>query len=102
MGTYGRCTDRYDPKTNTFKHYTKGDAPNQLNNDAVYAIFEDSRGKHLDGYKCWGRQCPDPGHRKRTPSPRIETPARETAIADWRPGPPPPERPPRRNRSRSC
>src|ERR1035437_4479334 len=44
IGTYGSCIDRYDPKTNTFKHYTKGDAPNQLNNDAVYAIFEDSKG----------------------------------------------------------
>jgi signal transduction histidine kinase/ligand-binding sensor domain-containing protein len=44
IGTYGSCVDRYDPATNTFKHYTKGDGPDNLNNDAVYAIFEDSRG----------------------------------------------------------
>jgi len=44
IGTYGYCIDRYDIKTNTFKHYTKGDRPDQLNNDAVYAIFEDSKG----------------------------------------------------------
>jgi ligand-binding sensor domain-containing protein/signal transduction histidine kinase len=44
IGTYGFGVDRYDPKTNSFKHYTKGDKPGQLNNDAVYAIMEDSRG----------------------------------------------------------
>ena len=44
IGGYGNGVDRYDPATNTFKHYTKGDGPYQLNNDAVYAIFEDSRG----------------------------------------------------------
>lgn len=45
IGMYGSCIDRYDPKTNTFKHYTKGNAPNQLNNDAVYAILEDRKGQ---------------------------------------------------------
>lgn len=44
IGTYGSCMDRLDPKTNIFKHYTKGSAPDQLNNDAVYALLEDSRG----------------------------------------------------------
>jgi ligand-binding sensor domain-containing protein/signal transduction histidine kinase len=44
IGTYGSCIDRYDPKTKTFKHYTKGNSPDQLNNDAVYAILEDSKG----------------------------------------------------------
>ena len=44
IGMYGNCVDRYDPKTNTFKHFTKGDRPDQLNNDAVYAVFEDSKG----------------------------------------------------------
>lgn len=44
IGTYGSCIDRYDAATNTFKHYTKGDRPDQLNNDAVYAILEDSKG----------------------------------------------------------
>jgi ligand-binding sensor domain-containing protein/signal transduction histidine kinase len=44
IGNYGNCMDRYDAATNTFKHYTKGDAPDQLNNDAVYALFEDSKG----------------------------------------------------------
>ncbi|MEO5562483.1 MAG: two-component regulator propeller domain-containing protein, partial [Chitinophagaceae bacterium] len=44
IGTYGSGVERYDAATNTFKHYTKGDHPDQLNNDAVYAIFEDSKG----------------------------------------------------------
>ncbi len=44
IGTYGSCIDRYDPNTKTFRHYTKGDGDGQLNNDAVYAIFEDSKG----------------------------------------------------------
>jgi signal transduction histidine kinase/ligand-binding sensor domain-containing protein len=43
IGMYGSCIDRYDPKTNVFKHYTKGDRADQLNNDAVYAVFEDSK-----------------------------------------------------------
>jgi len=45
VGMYGHCVDRYDPKTNKFTHYTKGDGPHQLNNDAVYALFEDSNGQ---------------------------------------------------------
>jgi ligand-binding sensor domain-containing protein len=45
IGMYGYCIDRYDPKTNKFKHYTKGSGPNQLNNDAVYAILEDRKGQ---------------------------------------------------------
>ena len=44
IGTYGSGMDRYDPKTRIFKHYTKGDAASHLNNDAVYAIYEDSKG----------------------------------------------------------
>ncbi len=44
VGTYGKGMDRYDPKTNKFKHYPAGNKPDQLNNDAVYALFEDSRG----------------------------------------------------------
>jgi ligand-binding sensor domain-containing protein/signal transduction histidine kinase len=44
IGTYGFGMDRYDPKTNSFKHYVKGTNPGQLNNDAVYALMEDSKG----------------------------------------------------------
>lgn len=44
IGTYGNCIDRYDPVNNVFKHYSKGDRPDQLNNDAVYAIAEDKNG----------------------------------------------------------
>lgn len=44
IGTYGSCIDRFDIATKTFKHYTKGDKPDQLNNNAVYAVYEDSRG----------------------------------------------------------
>jgi ligand-binding sensor domain-containing protein/signal transduction histidine kinase len=44
IGTYGSCIDRFDVATKTFKHYTKGDKKYQLNNDAVYAVYEDSRG----------------------------------------------------------
>lgn len=44
IGTYGSGLDRYDQKTKTFKHYVKGESDNQLNNDAVYAVFEDSKG----------------------------------------------------------
>jgi ligand-binding sensor domain-containing protein/signal transduction histidine kinase len=44
IGTYGSGIDRYDIKSNTFKHYSKGNDPDQLNNDAVYAIYEDSKG----------------------------------------------------------
>jgi ligand-binding sensor domain-containing protein/signal transduction histidine kinase len=44
IGTYGSGIDRYDAVTNTFKHYTKGNEHDQLNNDAIYAVFEDSHG----------------------------------------------------------
>ncbi|MEO8174077.1 MAG: two-component regulator propeller domain-containing protein, partial [Sediminibacterium sp.] len=44
IGSYGSGMDRYDSKARIFKHYTKGDSATQLNNDAVYAIFEDSKG----------------------------------------------------------
>lgn len=44
IGSYGSCIDRYDITTKTFKHYTKGNNPDQLNNDAVYAVKEDSKG----------------------------------------------------------
>ncbi|MDB5014681.1 MAG: barA 2 [Daejeonella sp.] len=44
IGTYGKGLERYDPKTNTFKHYPFGKAENQVNNDAIYSLFEDSRG----------------------------------------------------------
>jgi ligand-binding sensor domain-containing protein/signal transduction histidine kinase len=60
IGTYGSCIDRYDPKTNIFRHFTKGDAPDQLNNDAVYAIFEDSRGNIWMGTNGGGVNILDP------------------------------------------
>ena len=44
IGTYGSCIDRFDPVKNSFRHYSKGAAPNQLNNDAVYSVLEDSKG----------------------------------------------------------
>ena len=44
IGTYGSGMDRFDPNTNIFKHYIKGNAPGQLNNDAVYALHEDTQG----------------------------------------------------------
>ena len=44
IGTYGKGMDRYDPNTNKFKHYPAGNAPQQLNNDAVYALLEDKHG----------------------------------------------------------
>jgi signal transduction histidine kinase len=52
--------DRYDPATHTFRHYTKGDRPDQLNNDAVYAVFEDSRGKIWMGTNGGGVNVLDP------------------------------------------
>lgn len=60
IGTYGSCIDRYDPKTNTFKHYTKGSAPDQLNNDAAYTIFEDSQGNIWIGTNGGGVNVLDP------------------------------------------
>jgi ligand-binding sensor domain-containing protein/signal transduction histidine kinase len=60
IGTYGSCIDRYDPKTNLFKHYTKGDAPDQLNNDAVYALYEDSKGNIWMGTNGGGVNVLDP------------------------------------------
>jgi len=44
IGTYGKGLDCFDEKKNVFKHYPKGDSPYQLNNDAVYAVMEDSKG----------------------------------------------------------
>ena len=44
IGTYGKGMDRYDPSTNKFKHYPAGNTPQQLNNDAVYALLEDMHG----------------------------------------------------------
>src|SRR5690606_8076652 len=60
IGTYGSGLDRYDPKTNTFKNYPKGDAANQLNNDAVYALMEDSRGHIWIGTNGGGVNIRDP------------------------------------------
>lgn len=44
IGTYDKGLSRYDLKTNTFKHYAKGDKENQLNNNAVFALLEDRMG----------------------------------------------------------
>ena len=44
IGTYGSGMDRYDPHSNTFTHFIKGNGAKQLNNDAAYAIFEDRKG----------------------------------------------------------
>lgn len=44
IGNYGNCIDCYDPVTNIFKHYTYGNAPDQLNSSAVYTVTEDSKG----------------------------------------------------------
>jgi len=60
IGMYGDCVDRYDPKTNTFLHFTKGDRPDQLNNDAVYAIMEDSKGNIWMGTNGGGANVLDP------------------------------------------
>jgi ligand-binding sensor domain-containing protein/signal transduction histidine kinase len=44
IGFYGKGLDRYDATTGTFRHYTKGNGPGQLNNDQVYALAEDRQG----------------------------------------------------------
>jgi ligand-binding sensor domain-containing protein/signal transduction histidine kinase len=61
IGSYGSCIDRYDPVTGIFRHYTKGDGPGQLNNDAVYAILEDSRGNIWMGTNGGGVNVLDQG-----------------------------------------
>ena len=60
IGTYGSGVDCYHPKTNSFRHYTKGSAAQQLNNDEVYAIFEDSRGYIWMGTNGGGVNMLDP------------------------------------------
>ena len=44
IGTYGAGLDRYNPGTKTFRHYSVGSSFNQLNNDAIYGLLEDSKG----------------------------------------------------------
>lgn len=44
IGTYGSGMDCYNYRTNTFKHFIKGETEQHLNNDAVYAVLEDKRG----------------------------------------------------------
>lgn len=60
IGMYGSCIDRLDTKTGIFKHYTKGTGPGQLNNDAVYAVMEDSRGNVWMGTNGGGVNVLDP------------------------------------------
>jgi signal transduction histidine kinase/DNA-binding response OmpR family regulator len=45
IGTYGSGLDKYDTRKKVFTHYPKGPGLNQLNNDAVYSVLEDSYGK---------------------------------------------------------
>ena len=44
IGTYGKGLERFDPKTNIFKHYPPGKAENEVNSNAIYSLFEDSKG----------------------------------------------------------
>ena len=44
LGTYGGGVERYDPGTDSFKKYTQGERPDQLNNASVYVLHEDTRG----------------------------------------------------------
>ncbi|MEO6550468.1 MAG: two-component regulator propeller domain-containing protein [Ferruginibacter sp.] len=60
IGMYGYCVDRFDPVNNTFKHFSKGELPTQLNNDAVYAILEDSKGSIWMGTNGGGANVLDP------------------------------------------
>jgi signal transduction histidine kinase/ligand-binding sensor domain-containing protein/CheY-like chemotaxis protein len=44
LGGYGEGVERLDPRTLTFKHYRKGNTDKDLNDDHVFALFEDSKG----------------------------------------------------------
>ena len=44
IGTYGKGLERFDLKTNTFKHYLSGKGEDQVNNEAIYSLFEDRAG----------------------------------------------------------
>jgi len=44
IGYYGYGLDKFDTETNTFKNYQKGTGENNLNDNNVYAIIEDSFG----------------------------------------------------------
>lgn len=60
IGVYGGAVNRYDDATKTFTHYKKGDKETELNNDAVYAMFEDSRGLIWMGTNGGGANVLDP------------------------------------------
>lgn len=60
IGTYGGAVDRFDQETKTFMNIPHGQDPQQLNNEAVYAILEDQRGQLWFGTNGGGVNVLDP------------------------------------------
>ncbi len=60
LGTYAGGLDYFDPAKNSFTHYTKGDGPNQLSDNHIYALMEDHKGNLWIGTNEAGVDVLDP------------------------------------------
>ncbi|RPD51538.1 hypothetical protein DRJ53_02335 [Paracnuella aquatica] len=60
IGMYGSGMDRFDPVTQKFTHYNAGPGPKDLNNNAVYAVLEDRKGRVWMGTNGGGVNMLDP------------------------------------------
>lgn len=60
VGTYGHGVDRFDPLTQTFQHFTKGNDIYHLSDNDIYALFEDHTGNIWVGTNTAGINVIDP------------------------------------------